>query len=444
MAKQTFILSLTILLVLTLTTATRAADESMQTQLQQAQQEIRQLRADLNELKNKNAWQYRNELQGEFRKVPAAANDTVGGVLILHPGWSIKPYGYFKFDMSYDDSAAVGNGGDYIIWVSSENDQTRADDKLSFTARESRFGMKVFAPNIGDIKVMGRVEIGFYNPEFDVENKGTPMLRHAYGEITGSDFSILFGQTSDIISPLVPNTINYTVGWFGGNVGYRHPQLRFTKWFDGADDSRVKIQTALSRQIRQDSGVTGVDDGQDTSVPSVLGRVSYSAPCGNKRMEVGVSGHLGKEEIDWDAAGDDDEVHTFSLNADVTVPVGDKVELKGEFFWAENFDSYFGGIGQGVNTTTHEEIETIGGWFQLGYKPCTDWAIHAGAGMDNPHDEDLATQARRNNYFVFGNVNYYFSKYLSTGLEVTYWRTDYKDLPAGDDFRIQHCWKLSF
>ena len=94
--------------------------------------------------------------------------------------------------------------------------------------------MKVFAPDIGDLKVMGRFEFDFYNPVTTGtnENKSTPQMRHAYGQVTGTDWSLLFGQTSDLISPLFPNTLNYTVGWFGGNMGYRHPQLRVTKWWD--------------------------------------------------------------------------------------------------------------------------------------------------------------------------------------------------------------------
>jgi hypothetical protein len=420
----------------------------LRSELEQAKQEIQELRNELAELKEGSSWKYQKELRTSLEKVPSASQGSAGGVLKLPSGWSLQPYGLFKFDMNYDDSAVAGDDGDYILWVESENKTTRADDAVSITARQSRFGMKIFAPDIGDVKVMGRLEIDFYNPEFNVENKSTPQMRHAYGELTGPDWSLLFGQTSDLISPLLPSTLNYTVGWFGGNPGYRSPQLRFTKWWacPVVEDGRIKVETALSRQIRQNADGGIIDDGQDTSTPTGLARVSYSLPCAGKRMEAGISGHWGKEEIDWEGPGDDDEVHTWSVNADLLVPLGEVLEFKGEFFLAENFDSYFGGIGQGVNTVTHDEIETVGGWVQLGYKPNEKWAFHLGSGLDNPRDCDLpdTSSAKSSNCFVFGNANYYFTKYLSTGLELSYWNTSYKANDRGDDFRIQHTWMLSF
>ena len=431
----------------------RAVADDLRTDLEQAKKEIQQLRDEIAELKEDSSWQYHKELRTSLEKVPAASQGGAGGALRLPAGWSIQPYGYFKFDMSYDDSAVVGDNGDYVIWVNPENKTTRGDDRVSFTARQSRLGAKVFAPDIGDVNVMGRVEIDFYNPEFATENKGTPQLRHAYGQLTGSDWSFLFGQTSDLISPLFPSTIAYTVGWFGGNIGYRSPQLRLAKWWVCPEEGRLKLEAALSRQIRQDADGLGVDDGQDASGPTGLARVSYSRPWAGKRMEAGVSGHWGKEEIDWDedqpvtglkSPGDDDEVHSWSVNADLLVPLCKVLEFKGEFFLAENIDSYFGGIGQGVNTTTRDEIETVGGWMQLGYLPNTQWAFHLGTGLDNPRDGDLEDGSRSSNCFVFGNANYYFTKYLSTGVEISYWNTSYKEGDRGDDFRVQHTWMLSF
>ena len=75
------------------------------------------------------------------------------------------------------------------------------------------------------------------------------------------------------------------------------------------------MKRLLSREINDDNGFTGVDDGQDNGTPTVLARVSCSKPHGNKNCEAGLSGHFGKEEVDWDeeglgTAGDDDSVHT--------------------------------------------------------------------------------------------------------------------------------------
>ena len=420
-----------------------ASGEDLRSDLNQAKKEIQELRNELAELKEDSSWTYNQELRTSLAKVPAASQGSAGGALKLPAGWSIELGGFFKFEMAYDDSAI--SSGDFIRWVNSEDSDTDNDDQINFTARQSRFGAKIFAPDIGDVKVMGRLEIDFYNLSGGQENKSSPLLRHAYGQLTGQEWSLIFGQTSDLISPLVPNTVNYTVGWWGGNIGYRHPQLRFTKWWTFQERCTLKVETALSRDIGGDSSDFGsVEEGQDASAPTVLSRVSFSAPCAGKKLEAGVSGHWGLEEYDWDYVGDDDRICTWSVNADLVVPLGDMLEFKGEFFLGENLDSYLGGIGQGVNTSEREAIESVGGWLQLGLKPNEKWAFHVGTGMDNPRDCDLPSGARSSNCFVFGNANYNFTKYLSTALELTYWNTSYIDDSSGDDFRIQHAWKLSF
>jgi len=423
-----------------------AADEQLRAQLEQALKEIKQLRSEVAELKQNSNWQYQQQLKKVLEEAPPAAKDEAVSSFVLPAGWKFQPYGYFKFDMVYDDSAVTGEHGDYVIWVQPENDTTRGDDAFSFTARQTRLGGKLFAPSIGDVKVMGRVEIDFYNPvtASTNDNKSTPQMRHAYAEITGADWSLLFGQTSDVISPLFLNTINYTVGWFGGNAGYRRPQLRFTKWWDCSQGCRLKLETALSRDFGSNKGAGTVDDGQDASTPTIQSRVSYEIPRDGKKIIAGLSGHYGTEEIDMDVVGDDDRYHTWSLNTDILIPVNDMVEIKGEAFWAENFDSYFGGIGQGINANTADEITAVGGWAQVAITPCPDWVFNTGLGFDDPIDHDLSDSDRSLNTFAFTNVNYSFSKYLSTGIEFSYWRTDYKNSDDGDDFRVQHSWMLKF
>jgi DNA-binding response OmpR family regulator len=447
--KKTFIknIGVTILLMFALLmnipTEALSEDEDIHLKLQQALEEISRLRADLDEIKKDIALKEQTETSNTEKDYSLKTNETASGTLDLPAGWRLKPYGMIKFDMSYDDSAVVGDGGNYVIWVLPEDKNNNSDSRTSFTARQTRLGTRIFAPSIGDKEISGRIEIDFYNPEFATENKSTIQMRHAYGQIMASDWSILFGQTSDLISPLTPTTLNYPAGWFAGNVGYRRPQLKFTKWWEEQDNT-FKIETSLSSQIGQDLDGFGTDDGQDASLPSILGRLSYSRPYNKKKMEFGVSGHYGEEEIDSISGGKDVDVSTWSVNADILFPISNTLVFKGECFLAENFDSYFGGIGQGVNPMTNEEIKTVGGWAQLGFTPSERWAFNAGGGIDNPRDGDLVSGARSRNSFMFGNATYFFAKYLSVGLELSYWKTDYKHDSDGDDFRIQNSWMLTF
>lgn len=430
-----------------------AEDETMRKDLQSAMEQIESLRAELNTMKESSAWQYRAELAETLEQIPAAAEGG-GGSLILPAGWSIKPYGYVKFDYIYDDSRS---GGGVCGFAHPENKSNRSDARTSLTAKQTRLGMVISAPNVGDAKVRAIFETDFWTGS---ENSGTLRMRKALGQVEGADWMLEFGQDWEIISPLLPDTLNFDYGAFSGNTGFRYPQISFAKWWDCPDsDGRLKAQVALEREMPFDGDELGLEDGQDAEWASVLGRVSLSAPMCEKKFEVGLSGHVGEEEIDWTkdpitgviAAEDgaDDEVNTWSVNADMVLPLTDWAWLMGEFFWGENLDSHTGTLA-GVNTTTGDEIEVLGGWASLTVVPCDQWKFNVGLGVVDPIDGDLnensANDAQRMsmNHYYFSNARYFFCKYLWTGLEVSYYQTNYKGSDDGDNFRIQHSWALNF
>jgi hypothetical protein len=53
------------------------------------------------------------------------------------------------------------------------------------------------------------------------ESRAVPRIRHAYGEMRWDEFSILFGQTWDVISPLLPTINDDSLMWNAGNLGDR-------------------------------------------------------------------------------------------------------------------------------------------------------------------------------------------------------------------------------
>ena len=140
----------------------------------------------------------------------------------------------------------------------------------------------------------GLIEVDFYGG--GDENKNLPMMRHAYMNLDWPEeqFSVLAGQTFDVISPLWMPTLNYTVGWWQGNIGYRRPQLRLTKGFELAKDVEFKLEAAATRDIGRANSFTASysDTGQDSSIPGLQGRASLTFPGFNsKPTTIGVSGH---------------------------------------------------------------------------------------------------------------------------------------------------------
>ena len=176
---------------------------------------INQLEKELNELKDvlKQQQQVREEERERVdeleRKVDKPSSNGLSA-------FAFKPYGFIKLDASYDDSRSYP--GNFILYVPNESVH-KDDDEFNMTARQTRLGLDIIAPDIYDWKAWGRVEFDFYGDGARHENKGAVLLRHAFVNLTKGNFSLLAGQTSDLISPLYPNTLNYTVGWTAGNIG---------------------------------------------------------------------------------------------------------------------------------------------------------------------------------------------------------------------------------
>ena len=382
------------------------------------------------------------ELEG-LKKIVAQQTGTTSDTL-PKPVWSnldIQLYGYLKLDMAYDSSRI--DNGNYAKWVDSES--TNDDDnQFNMTANETRLGMLINGPDNGNMKTSGRVEVDFYGG--GDENKAHLMMRHAYLKLDWpkSRFSIIAGQTSDVISPLYPSTVNYSVLWWCGNIGYRRPQLRFTKEMRINKDVDLKLEGAFVRTIGRNDAVAapnGTESGEDSGRPTLQGRVSMTLPLYKQRQAtIGFSGHWGKEEYDLDATGNNTDFKTWSLNMDFEQPVSDKVTIKGELFTGQDLDAYLGGIGQGVTTTganIYKEIASSGGWIAASLGPWNNKRFNVGVGSDDPDNSDINTGDRALNRSVFGNMYYALNKQTDVAFELSHWRTEYKGPGDGDSLRAQ-------
>ncbi|KAA3611811.1 MAG: hypothetical protein DWQ01_06920 [Planctomycetota bacterium] len=364
----------------------------------------------------------------------------------VEAGLDLEFYGYIKLDAAWDSSrTSVGN---FARWVESEQ-VNRNDDQFSMTPKQTRIGLKVAGEEQGSLKTLGQIEFDFYGSA--AENKASPMLRHAFLKFDWADqkLCLLAGQTWDTMSPLVQPTLNYTVGWWQGNIGYRRPQIRLTKAFDLGGEVELKSETALARTITgRMTPFTGShqDTGQDSGLPVLQERISLSFPgIGEQSTAVGLSGHFGQEEHDLRANGSGRDYDTWSLNLDLNLPLGDVLSLQAEVYTGENVDAYLGGIGQGIDGTLNREIGAHGGWFALLIRPGDPWRFNLGASVDSVTKSDVAAAtARTENRALFGNLLYTVTQSARIGLEVSHLRTDYKAMASGESLRVQLAFIMNF
>ncbi|MCS7305423.1 MAG: hypothetical protein NZ602_10005 [Thermoguttaceae bacterium] len=371
-----------------------------------------------------------DELKEEMKKLAWTKGDL-----------KIVPYGSLWGDLLYNSNRT--SPGPYTLYVNSFS--TDNEHEFIIDARRTRLGLDLSGPSIpwfGGASTGGKLEIDFFGPNAPNPNQGIPFLRHAYLEVKNDEFRFLFGQTWDLASPLFPGVLDYSVGWCGGNIGYRRAQLRLERYLNFSEVFRLELQGALAQNVMPDFAGNNAIDRESADWPQVQGRIGWViGPRGKgcNPISMGVSAHIGEVEYDFKSSGpaplnlppeDDRRFRTWSLNADFRAPITDRLGIQGEFFMGENLSSFLGGIGQGVDLYTRNTIRSYGGWIDLWY----DWTdrlhMHVGWGLDDPLNEDFLV-GRTYNQFIFVNFLYDITKQFNTGIQVTSWRTFYQDRRAG-------------
>lgn len=367
------------------------------------------------------------ELQAEMKRLTFTKGD-----------FRIVPYGAFWADMIYQTERT--SPGSYTVFVPSR--EVEGENAFIVDARRTRLGLKIDGPRIPLLhnSVSGAVvEIDFQSPVTSASaNRPTVLLRHAYWHAKNDYYRVLVGQHWDVISPLNASTLNYSVGWVGGNIGYRRTQFRFERYFHPDPNLMLTSQIAIVQKIVTDFATTAGVNREPGGWPILQGRLATTVGdrTNGRPIEVGVSGHIGETGFDFLTEGppplslppaDDQRFRTWSFNVDMRVPITDRLSMKGEFFTGENLSAFLGGIGQGVCGCTRSTVRSTGGWFDLTYELTDRWRVVAGYGLDDPIDNDLLF-GRTYNQFIFANTSYDVTKSLVTGFEVTSWRTLYQDL----------------
>lgn len=364
---------------------------------------------------------------------------TSSAPVTTNSGVRAQLYGFARFDASYDSSPVYP--GNIALWAQPQNG-SEGDGEWNLTAGATRIGLNLSGPDTDNLKLSGNIELDFLGG--GTENNLNPRLRHGYLKAywPASDFSIMAGQTWDLVSSLIPFVDDPAIMWASGNIGMRHPQFRLTKGFAIGEKSRLEIATAASRTIGE-KNTLGIDTGKDADMPTLQGRITLSAPLAlsAKPATIALSGHYGEEEWDRDRLNHHETIDTWSCNVELSIPLSSKVLLAGEYFTGSNLDDYAGGIVQGVNPKGDEPegIRSSGGWAALRYAYSPDVTISLGGGIDDPEDSDLSGMDKprtfsRNLFAAYVNQ---LSPNLIFGLQLSKWDTGYLNAPDSDALRAQ-------
>jgi hypothetical protein len=295
----------------------------------------------------------------------------------------------------------------------------------------------------------GKVEFDFQGTS-SLENKGTVLLRHAYWEVKNEEFRLLGGQTWDVISPLYPGTIMYTVYWGAGNIGYRRAQFRGERYIAFSDDLLLTTQGSINGNIVADTPPASINaSGDQSEWPILEGRAALTFGARGKTdhpIVLGASSHIGEQRFTFISpnAAKDLRAKTWSFNVDLKAPITDRFGFQGEFQTGEDLSTFYGGILQGYDFVLRDSIYDTGGWMEVWYDWSPIWHSHVGYCVDDPLDKDISAGGRTYNSAYFGNLIYDVTKQFNCGLEVSSWRTLYKGKTPGEAVRIEFMAKYGF
>jgi hypothetical protein len=355
--------------------------------------------------------------------------------VVTASGAAVTLYGVAQLDASWENHRAGPAPGNLAYWA--ETGRASQSGEWNFTGSNTKLGLNISGPDSGKpYKLAGKVELDFSGAA-GTENTPVPRLRLGYGTfaIPGIGLSVLAGQNWDVIAPLNAPTINTGALWFGGNFGYRRPQVRVTETVALPSNGKMEIAAAVARSIGVASPfvATSSDGGHDADIPVFQGRAAVSFPLWVERQSatLGVSGHFGQEDVLLDTNNSGANYKTldsWSANLDLELPLAGFVSLVGEGFYGANLDAYQGGINQGITKmgTSVVSVEGWGGWAALKFKIGPTLNVNAGLGVDSVHASTINNGGKTRNVNAFVNTSYFLAPNSRVGIELERIETDYK------------------
>jgi hypothetical protein len=263
---------------------------------------------------------------------------------------------------------------------------------MGMAIRQTTLGLAVSAPDVLGGHFIGDIDADFFGGQFTSPGGRThPVLRirTARAIVEWEQTELLIGQEQPLIAGLNPvslSSVGVPLFSYAGNLWLWLPQIRFG-WHT-AGDWRAGVQVAALAPTSGDSVgefATGFDQAERSGVPFAQARAHFSWGEQDTGGEIGVGYHTGTiHDVN------NDPHPSTAVAADLLVPFGSRIELRGEFYSGQLVAGLGGGaIGQnfGVGGTT--PVRSTGAWAQLNFKLTPRLLVGAGYGFDDPEDDDL-------------------------------------------------------
>jgi len=206
--------------------------------------------------------------------VDAAPTPTSVSVSESHPpltfgsgGWAASIYGFAELDIIGDSTQSFSESATNNT-LARQNTPAGDNPRTQLTARNSRLGFKIQAPQWGEIKTSGVVEFDFFGEsqlttkQGESYSAGPARMRLFYAKLETPIVDVLAGQYHDLFAwggaGFYPNTVGFLA--LPGEIYHRNPQLRLSKTLKGGALD-FEIAAAAVRPVQRDAAMPDVQGG---------------------------------------------------------------------------------------------------------------------------------------------------------------------------------------
>jgi len=233
----------------------------------------------------------------DAKPAPATAAPPTEGLNVKINDWSLGLYGFAALNVMHDSTQSFGPAAGNTI-LQRVGTFKGNNNQLQFTARDSRFGLKIGAPATSWLKASAVMEADFSGTQPTESSEQTTYItnplrmRHYYLKAETPVVDVLAGQYHDLFGWGGKGFYPSTLAFLGvtGQVYHRQPQFRISKTISSSAVD-FEIAAAAARPVQRASGLPDGEAGLRLAVNkwTGIGQQGYGQPALGP-LELGVSG----------------------------------------------------------------------------------------------------------------------------------------------------------
>ena len=382
---------------------TRLSQELRDTQaaLAEAQQQIKELRRDLDEVRHQVAGTSQTNQNSSATPTTAQADQDpaflAAKIAEIHQDkvessskYPVKVSGLILFN-SYLNAGSV-TAADVPILVFPRAPGS-PNGSIGATLSQTILGVEVKGPTLFGAQSSADAAIDFAGGSPTTQygvTAGLLRLRTANAHLHWTNTTFTVGQDAPFFSPLSPTSYASVeqpgLSW-AGNLWVWTPQAVLEHRLAVSADSAVVLQGGLldplTEEIPAFQGRTPTA-GEVTRVPAIAGRLAFERRSENHPLTIGIAGYRARQRYESLP-----QVTSWTFNTDFKAGITRFAEISGEGYKGQAAGGLGGGIWSSVifpePSSPHSAVhplQSAGGWTQLKLKPLPIFEINGALGQD--------------------------------------------------------------